>query len=50
MERAKQLLKEGYTVRQAGVEVGMADPYHFFKTFKNIVGMSPSAYSKTALK
>ncbi len=50
MERAKQLLKEGYTVRQAGVEVGMGDPYHFSKTFKNIVGMSPSAYSKTALK
>ena len=37
-------------VRQAGVEVGMVDPYHFSKTFKNIVGMSPSAYSKTALK
>ncbi len=50
MERAKVLLKEGYTVRQAGVEVGMNDPYHFSKTFKNIVGMSPSAYSKTALK
>lgn len=50
MERAKTLLKEGYTVRQAGIEVGMNDPYHFSKTFKNIVGMSPSAYSKTALK
>ena len=50
MERAKVLLKEGYTVRQAGIEVGMNDPYHFSKTFKNIVGMSPSAYSKTALK
>ena len=50
MERAKTLLKEGYTVRQAGVEVGMSDPYHFSKTFKNIVGMSPSDYSKTALK
>jgi len=50
MERAKVLLKEGCTVRQAGVEVGMNDPYHFSKTFKNIVGMSPSAYSKTALK
>ena len=48
MERAKTLLKEGYSVRQAGVEVGMTDPYHFSKTFKNIVGMSPSAYSKTA--
>lgn len=50
MERAKTLLKEGFTVRQAGIEVGMNDPYHFSKTFKNIVGMSPSAYSKTALK
>ena len=50
MERAKTLLKDGCTVRQAGVEVGMSDPYHFSKTFKNIVGMSPSAYSKTALK
>ena len=50
MERAKVLLKEGYTVRQAGIEVGMNDPYHFSTTFKNIVGMSPSAYSKTALK
>lgn len=48
MERAKTLLKEGSTVRQAGVEVGMNDPYHFSKTFKNIVGMSPSSYSKTA--
>ena len=50
MERAKVLLKDGCTVRQAGIEVGMNDPYHFSKTFKNIVGMSPSAYSKTALK
>ncbi len=50
MERAKTLLKDGLTVRQAGIEVGMNDPYHFSKTFKNIVGMSPSTYSKTALK
>jgi len=50
MERAKTLLKNGSTVRHAGAEVGMSDPYHFSKTFKNIVGMSPSAYSKTAQK
>ncbi len=49
MERAKTLLKTGLTVRQAGVEVGMEDPYHFSKTFKNIVGMSPSHYSKTIM-
>lgn len=49
MERAKTLLKNGLTVRQTGVEVGMEDPYHFSKTFKNIVGMSPSHYSKTVM-
>ena len=37
-------------VRQAGVEVGMQDPYHFSKQFKNIVGISPSAFMKQAAK
>ena len=49
MERAKELLREeGHTVRQAGIEVGMQDPYHFSKQFKNIVGISPSAFMKQA--
>ncbi len=51
MERAKELLREeGHTVRQAGIEVGMQDPYHFSKQFKNIVGISPSAFMKQAAK
>ena len=51
MERAKELLREqDYTVRQAGIEVGMQDPYHFSKQFKNIVGISPSAFMKQAAK
>lgn len=50
MERAKELLREqNYTVRQAGIEVGMQDPYHFSKQFKNIVGISPSAFMKQAI-
>ena len=49
MERAKELLREqNCTVRQAGIEVGMQDPYHFSKQFKNIVGISPSAFMKYA--
>lgn len=49
MERAKELLREqNYTVRQAGIEVGMQDPYHFSKQFKNIVGISPSSFMKQA--
>ena len=49
MERAKELLRDqNCSVRQAGVEVGMQDPYHFSKQFKNIVGISPSAFMKHA--
>ena len=49
MERAKDLLREqDSTVRQVGAEVGMQDPYHFSKQFKNIVGISPSAFMKHA--
>ena len=49
MERAKELLREqDCSVRQAGVEVGMQDPYHFSKQFKHIVGISPSAFMKQA--
>lgn len=49
MERAKELLRDqDYSVRQAGIEVGMQDPYHFSKQFKHIVGISPSAFMKQA--
>ncbi len=49
MERAKELLREQtYTVRQVGAEIGMQDPYHFSKQFKNIVGISPSAFVRQA--
>ena len=46
MERAKTLLRDGMSVRQTGVEIGMPDPYHFSKQFKHIVGMRPTAYLK----
>ncbi len=49
MERAKELLRDqNCSVRQAGAEVGMQDPYHFSKQFKHIVGISPSAFMKQA--
>lgn len=44
MERAKTLLRKGMSVKDTGVEIGMADPYHFSKQFKHVVGMSPTAY------
>ena len=49
MERAKQLLLEGEcSVRDVGVQIGMKDPYHFSKQFRNIVGVSPMAFIKQA--
>ena len=49
MERAKELLRDqDCSVRQAGIAVGMQDPYHFSKQFKHIVGISPSAFMKQA--
>ncbi|MBQ8160508.1 MAG: AraC family transcriptional regulator [Clostridia bacterium] len=49
MERAKELLRDqDLSVRETGIEVGMKDPYHFSKQFKNIVGISPSAFMKQA--
>lgn len=49
MERAKELLRDqNYSVREAGAEVGMQDPYHFSKQFKHIVGISPSEFRKQA--
>ena len=46
MERAKLLLRSGLNVRQTGIEIGMHDPYHFSKQFKQVVGMAPTAYLK----
>lgn len=46
MERAKTLLRGGMNVKQTGVEIGMPDPYHFSKQFKQVVGLSPTAYLK----
>ena len=49
IERAKALLcQPGCTVSAAGVEVGIHDPYHFSKQFKNVVGLSPSAFMQLA--
>ena len=46
MERAKALLRSGLNVRKTGLEIGMPDPYHFSKQFKQVVGVSPNIYRK----
>lgn len=48
IERAKKLLlsDEQYTVGQIAQELGFLDVYHFSKSFKKEVGVSPRAYAE----
>ncbi len=41
---AKSLLTKGHTVADTAVECGFFDQSHFVKTFKNFVGINPTAY------
>ena len=45
IERAKKLLlSDMYTVGEIASELHFSDVYHFSKTFKNLTGLSPTAY------
>ena len=45
MSRARKLLADsGLTVREIAVRVGYPDPFHFSRSFKNAVGVSPAQF------
>lgn len=47
IEKAKQLLSEGiYKSNAVSEKCGFANPYHFCRTFKKRVGITPMQYSK----
>jgi AraC family transcriptional regulator len=49
IERAKQRLRtQDCSVTTAGVEAGFANPSHFARTFRRIVGTSPSKFQEEA--
>jgi AraC-like DNA-binding protein len=48
MERAKELLRMGSSVKQVAAEVGFADPYHFSREFRRTQGVSPSGFQEPA--
>ncbi len=52
IEKAKQLLcsDEELTVSEIAEELGFTDVYHFSKTFKKFIGVSPCQYSKVKAK
>lgn len=49
IEEARTLLGTcGYTVREAALRVGIADPYYFSRLFRRKTGIAPSAYREHA--
>ncbi len=46
IERAKELLKDGYSVKETATLSGFPNVYYFSNTFKNKTGISPSKYKK----
>lgn len=46
---AKQLLLSGLTIDEVASAVGFYDPFHFSKTFKRIVGVSPGEYARAGM-
>ena len=46
MERARELLWEGSTVRETALELGYYDEFHFSKEFKRHFGQSPSTFKQ----
>lgn len=44
LERAKQILGEGYSLTQAAMDAGFSDQSHFSRMFRKAYGMTPSAY------
>ena len=47
--RARQLLKEGVSVQQAGELSGFSDNSHFIRTFGHLTGTSPGRYARAYL-
>ena len=45
MRQAKKFLADSsLTVREIAVRVGYPDPFHFSRSFKNAVGISPAQF------
>jgi two-component system response regulator YesN len=47
MEQASRLLGQGKSVKEVAYLLGYSDPSAFSKQFKQVLGISPSAYSKS---
>ncbi|WP_134682972.1 helix-turn-helix transcriptional regulator [Brevibacillus migulae] len=48
IEKAKTLLRDGYSVTHSCYEVGYGDLTHFSRVFKKVTGFNPAHYKKLA--
>lgn len=46
IEKAKELLDQGWKIHQAASEVGFSDVDYFREKFKKVEGISPSVYRR----
>ena len=46
MAKAKELLSKGYNVSEASEKLGFENPFHFSKLFKQVIGITPSDFTK----
>ncbi len=46
LNRAKQLLADGFTIEETAAQTGFRDPVYFSKTFKKRIGTTPGEYRK----
>lgn len=49
VEKAKQFLKQGMSLAETAIAVGMADQSHLNRHFKRIVGISPGQYRRVSI-
>nr|WP_299202100.1 ATP-binding protein [uncultured Brumimicrobium sp.] len=50
IEKAKELIREGYSVAEVAWKVGYEDPGYFSKAFKKVVKKSPSKFREESMK
>ena len=50
IDKAKQLLANGLSVTETGLQIGFENPFHFSRLFKNIEGISPSQFKQQTAK
>ena len=49
VEKAKRLLRQGMSIADAAITVGMSDQSHLTRHFKKIVGITPGRYRNMSI-